>query len=433
MKREGESKLVRFLDRHEIHPSVLIVQGARQVGKTYLVVEALQSRDRVVSINLEKDPALKLDIDRTSNFQEFTDLLRQRSGFRPGENQVLFIDEAQESERLGTYVRQMKEDWSWSKTILSGSSMNRLFSLDTRIPVGRIEYLQVFPFSFSEFLRFQNQDYLLHEASRSFEVSDTLHSNLVKLYDGYLHFGGMPEVVKALTQQGEPDKILSFLIASQRDDFLRKEKLQSHLFMDAVKGIANHVGSTSKFSHVTPKITDGKKVIQLLLDWFIALEVEVKGSSPTQRFWPKRYLYDSGILRFVRDTAIPRISVIETLDEVLRTPLGGLVENSVLIDLLSVGGGGYTPISSWKKNNKEPVEVDFIAKTGDKTVPIEVKASLRIHQRHAKNLVAYCERFKIKHGLLVSFDKPSRMKFGPICEVENVPAYKITNYFAPSN
>ena len=135
---------------------MLLVQGARQVGKTVICKQALSQlppNRKITFINLEESPDLKLQIDQTQNFAEFTALLRLSKGFAPGEDAVLFIDEAQESKKIGSYVRFMKENWQHTKCILTGSSMTKLFDNDTRVPVGRFESLIVRPSSFREYLR----------------------------------------------------------------------------------------------------------------------------------------------------------------------------------------------------------------------------------------------------------------------------------------
>jgi hypothetical protein len=126
------------------------------------------------------------------------------------------------------------------------------------------------------------------------------------------------------------------------------EHKSSHLFLDALKGVANHVGGAAKYTHIAANNYDAKKVVQKLQAWSIVHEIDQQGASPTQNFAPKRYLYDIGVLRLVRQSAILAISIIHTVDERLRTPLGDLIENAVLLQLLE-GSGGLNFISGWKK------------------------------------------------------------------------------------
>ncbi len=423
MIRNAYKLIQSFLTLHTKASGVLLLQGASQVGKTFLLQQVLNEHKKIIHINFEKNPEIKLEIDACKNFSDFTFYLKFKFEFRPDENFILCIDEAQESEKLGSFVRFMKEDWKATRTILMGSSMAKLFDNTTRVPVGRIEYLNLHPFYFSEFLRFLNKEHLLEILREERTTSDQLHNELLKFYDDYLLVGGMPEAVKAYAQSERKNHqdILRYIIASQREDFLRKESLKTNLFLDGLKGVANHIGQTSKFSHIFSNSYEAKKIITKLIEWFLVIEVDQKGIIPTQHFLPKRYLYDIGVLRLLRDTAIPNISVIHTTDEMLRTPLGGLIENAVLLELLQTQHG-YHSITSWKKNNKENIEVDFILNTGHLTIPIEVKACLKATERHCKNIVHYLKTFKLETGYLISLDKKKEFIIDGK-KIINLPAY----------
>ena len=95
------------------HKPVLLVEGARQVGKTTLVEHVLAgSAKATVRINLERDSLDRMAFDDCRDFAAFQDLLLDRHGFRPNADQILFIDEAQESRTVGGFVRFIKEEWA---------------------------------------------------------------------------------------------------------------------------------------------------------------------------------------------------------------------------------------------------------------------------------------------------------------------------------
>lgn len=426
MKRNNENIIRDFLSKSETESKVLLVEGARQVGKTYLVESVLKTleQSRIISINLEREKNLKFEIDQTKSFAEFTQWLMLEKGFKDNQVFTVFIDEAQESEKLGSYVISMKETWKNTKVILTGSSMNKLFDGDTRVPVGRLEYLTVWPFTFLEFLKYGNLendiDYILNFNFNT-ELPDVVHNKLLELYDEYLTVGGMPKVVDAHYAKEDFGKELRFIIASQKEDFQRKEAaLKNELFIDAVKAVSNTVGFSFQKTHISKNDYDVSRILSLLKQWYIVIEVAQKGSATHQtRFHPKEYLYDLGILRILRETAIPHISAARTLNEKLRTPLGGLIENSVLLNMLE-GKGGYYEINGWKDQSSK--EVDFIYKDAKKTIPLEVKASLKVTNRHAKNLCHYLSEHHLETGLLVSLDKPKKRKQQGYQIIE-VPAY----------
>ncbi len=421
MLRDSQAHVQSYLASESKHSNVLLVQGARQVGKTFMIRNSLQQQPNTISINFEREPDVKLAIDSTKKFDEFVDLLTQRFAFKPHAGFTLFIDEAQESEKLGSYVRFMKEEWTLTKVILTGSSMTRLFPDDVRVPVGRVEYLHIQGFSFREFLRMHEVERYLDDAKSTKSITDELHQILLSWYDKYLHVGGLPDAVIAHKNGQDFESVLRFIVASQRDDFLRNENVKSYLFLDALKGVANHIGSAAKFTHVAGNNYDAKKILQKLQEWYLVSEIEQRGESPTQSFAPKRYLYDLGVLRMLRDNAIPKISLLHTLDERLRTPLGGLLENAVNIQI-SKGPPELGEIAGWKKNNKEPVEVDFVIKHHGVALPIEVKASLNVGERHCKNLFHYCKIFGTKRGVLLALDVKKSFSKDQV-QIEVIPAY----------
>ena len=152
--RREDRYIKEFINERSTQKPVLLVEGARQVGKTWLVQHAIQNTEKsAFQTNLERDSLLRRNIDECTDFKEFEDVLRDHLGFQSGTDCVLFIDEAQESRSLGRYVRFMKEEWEKVTTILSGSTLGRLFRPGTRYPVGRVLRFVLWPFSFSEFLK----------------------------------------------------------------------------------------------------------------------------------------------------------------------------------------------------------------------------------------------------------------------------------------
>ena len=152
--RRWDKEVSEFLQDSSANKNVLLVEGARQVGKSSLVCHALANVGCVsYSLNLERDSRLCSLIDDSRDFKDFEILLKDRLGFDPAKGEVLFIDEAQESRCLGGFVRFMKEEWPRASVILSGSTLARLFRKDQRYPVGRVNRIVVGPFCFSEFLQ----------------------------------------------------------------------------------------------------------------------------------------------------------------------------------------------------------------------------------------------------------------------------------------
>lgn len=430
MKRDVESILSDMLDDSRRH-DVILVEGARQVGKSYLVNEVLAKRaSRYVSIDLEKQRKIARQIDRTEDFEDFRALMKDECGLEE-DGSILFIDEAQESPVLAHYVKSFKEDWPGVRVILTGSSMHRLFSGDVRIPVGRTRSLCIYPFSFPEFLRcLGHQELSELVSSIPSRLPPSRHARLLDLYDQYLHIGGYPEAVKAVAAGDSHVPVIDEIMGTLQDDFSRKEGSAPQLFNETFRAVANHVGSPSKYTHIDTTKYRAKQVIATMRAWHLVLEVQPQALDPKHSdFLPKRYLHDLGVVNRYRSMAVPSLSLLKTIDPALRTPLGGLLENAVLLSLLEASSA-RKQVGTWRKGAKSAVEVDFVMDAADAglKIPIECKAALSVKRRHAQSLVSYLTMTHQPIGFLVSAAPLGEIYRGDGCCVVNIPAYLATRH-----
>lgn len=430
MKRQIEPQLLSMLQSSE-QREVILVEGARQVGKSTLVRQVLDQLGQAhVAVDLEKDRRIARLISKTTNFEDFRSLMRDQLGLRE-DGTILFIDEAQESPVLARYIKSLKEDWSGGRVILTGSSMHRLFDSDVRIPVGRTRSLCVFPFSFQEFLRCLGDAELaelLNSAPCS--IPSSRHQYLLEQYDRYLKAGGYPEAVKALRAGESPEEIIDEIMGTLQDDFVRKEDYDLTLFEQTIGAVANHVGNPSKYTHIDTSKYYAKKVLADLCAWHLVLEVHPQPLDPQHaQFLPKRYLHDVGVVNRFRTLAVPSISLLNTLEPSQRAPLGGVFENAVLLNLHE-GASAKKKIGTWRKGASSAIEVDFVmdaSQLGLK-IPIECKAALNIRRRHAANVVEYLRETRQRFGVLVSAAPFGMVPSGDDVRVLNVPIYLATRH-----
>jgi predicted AAA+ superfamily ATPase len=406
-KRLAEVSIERELTRSSSN-NVLIVEGARQVGKTTLIENLLVGRKNVIAINLEKELEFRLLLDQTAHFKDFEFLLARQYGFNREIEQILFIDEAQESEVLGRYVRFCKEEWPHTKTILTGSSMSRLFRAHDRVPVGRYTSFLITPLTFLEFLDFTNdrQGYdLIATAEHNpmqIEISEFMHLELLKTFDRYLAVGGLPNAVLAYHAGEDYQRQILNLYASQEEDFVRKTSLEDRTwFRMGLKGVANFLGNPAKNTHIHASHYTAEKILSLLKGWHLVYEIEQHGLAATTAFYPKRYIYDHGIAQFLRDMPFPPLSLVASKDPVLRGQLGGVIENIILSQLVSEVGALFN-ISGWRKDSQSGSEIDFVWRNERATIPIECKAALKMHDRNFSAVKFYLQQTQQSTGFVVS-------------------------------
>ena len=224
------------------------------------------------------------------------------------------------------------------------------------------------------------------------------------LADDYIRAGGYPETVIALKEGLDFRSVLNEILYNLEEDFKRKEDYRPELFRIALNSVANHIGSYSKLTQFGTTKYYAEKIITAMKEWHIFLEVEQHSFDPNRsHFLPKRYLHDLGIVNLRRSLAVPQISILETIDPVLRTPLGGVFENFVLLSLVQGESAGYT-VGGWKKGNNTEIEVDFIFDLieENKKIPVECKASVNVKHKHFRNLLHYLDLSHQNFGILIS-------------------------------
>ncbi|MEI6424394.1 MAG: AAA family ATPase [Lentisphaerota bacterium] len=428
--RSLDLRILEFITDSTPNKNVLLVEGARQVGKSSLVLQALEKcKRKYFAFNLEKETLLRSVIDDCEEFNEFNQVLKDRVGFDGDSGYVLFIDEAQESRKLGRFVRFMKEEWRNSTVILTGSTLSRLFRDDIRYPVGRVQKITLWPFSFSEFLRGLGKEDVSNEIyNGKTDISFKHHQYLLELYDLFLITGGLPEIVIAHANGKGFEIMLDQLIADYENDFVRIfGENDIAIVKSCFKSVANFVGSPSKNTSVipspsTPQNARINDIFARLESWHLLIKAEQKGPSAeaNHSYLPKRYMFDTGILRRLRESAWPSISVIRTLSSAARIPLGGALENQCAIDISRFN----EKVFGWKKYSSG-CEIDFIVKKNNMSVPVECKASLKFDRKHIRGLLDYMSEYNVGTGILVSLAPYQQIDVPEIGKIINMPAYML--------
>ena len=431
--RTSDSEILAFLENSTPFKNVLLVEGARQVGKSSLVNHALQNlSNKATRLNLERDTRICSLIDDCQDFSDFVQLLSDRLGFRGDAGEVLFIDEAQESRRLGGFVRFMKEEWSRASVVLSGSTLGRLFREETRYPVGRVSRILLGPFSFSEFLEATGEGHLaevVHSEAR--DISPQRHQRLLELYNSYLKTGGLPAVIMAGGNPQDFLEILGQILSDYERDFIRIfGENDAALVKGCLRSVANFVGGPSKNSSVWPNPSTRinariAEVFSRLEEWHLILRSDQKGPGPeaTHAYLPKRYLFDSGLLRYLRESAVPDIHILETVESNVRKSLGGVLENQVATDLARQG----LVLNGWKKTPSGG-EIDFIVKVGNRTIPIECKSALKADRRQWQGVMEYLEQYGQKFGVVVSCAPVGEVQLANGVKILNLPIYLMERF-----
>ncbi len=432
--RQKTTQILDFINRKEKNKNVLIVDGVRQVGKTSAIRLALQqSKLPYLEMNLETQKLFRDQLEQTMDFSDYTKLLKREFNFIPSSGTILFIDEANESLRLGHYIRQMKEDWVDQTVILSGSMMHRLFrDKELRIPVGRYENLTLQPFNFSEFLQANEATktdltrYGLNDLTLLKEINFLEHQTLLMLLQHYLTCGGVPQITLGYLSAGENRqqwlaKSIAQYLSTLKDDFLKLfSEEYGNFFLRVITTVANLQGYPFKKSAVVKNNSRlAENLLAVFEGWKFVTKIEQKSFSTTDSIslHPKRYLFDLGVARNQREMALPTIDILHTLQAQHREPLGGLMEQLLCCELSQ----NFPQLAGYREST---YEVDFVLKWKNMTLPVECKASLKPNQNQYRCLDLYHKRFGNPVGIVVSL-APYSLTQRADYQILHLPAYAL--------
>lgn len=206
----------------------LMVIGARQIGKTYIIGEFCQKEfEKYVYINLFEQPEIvKIFKEEISTAEKFNRMKIYLDKDIDLENTIIFFDEIQESEEIISSLKYFNESKEPFKIICAGSLLGvKLKRMRSSFPVGKVKMLNMYPMDFEEFLIASGSKAFVEEIKKCYQnntaIDQVLHEKALNLYRLYLCVGGMPEAVKNLLDN-EKD-ILKF------DETIIKDIYQSYL------------------------------------------------------------------------------------------------------------------------------------------------------------------------------------------------------------
>ena len=428
MNRLFYSDLVKWMKSPRRKP--LLVRGARQVGKTYLIKE-FGSREfkNIVFIDFERSPELKkIFIDKRDPVEIVREIeLVKNVRIVAGET-LLFLDELQECPDAIISMRYFYEEMPKLHVIGAGSLLEFAFS-SISVPVGRIQTLQMYPLTFHEFLLATGNTRLaalLNEGSKA--VSDTVHEKFLQLLRTYFIVGGMPESVKVFAETSslkEATDVLSDLVNTYRLDFSKYTPSVDKTCLDHVfSSCAAKVGAQTKYASLTDNFSNPtikKAYHSLTLSKVIAQVKSVNppvipfDASASDKIF-KTILLDVGIMNFLSGMPVMREYLKEDVSSFYR---GAIAEQFVGQELMASMGHVYY----WSRNEKSSTaEVDYLIQNDGKIFPVEVKSS---DTGRFVSLKMFLDMFKSEEGYVLSARKYSVSSQG---KIKFIPLYFRVSY-----
>lgn len=388
--------------RKSINRKPMIIRGARQVGKTWLMKEfgRLEYKD-VVYVNCEADPAVRNMF--TGDF-DTTRIIRglQIIAGKPIEpnHTLIIIDEIQEAPGALTSLKYFQENAPEYHVIAAGSLLGITLNRSGSFPVGKVEFLDLFPLSFVEFLDaihetqladlLRNPDWSL-VASFNIKFTDRLRQ--------YYYTGGMPEVVLQYSVSGDMNQVREIqkrILVSYEQDFSKHAPAEIVPRIRMIwSGVPAQLAKENrKFIYGQIKAGARAKDFELALSWLIDCGLLYKVHNVSKPALPlkayeelntfKLFMLDIGLLGALTDLDARTLLEGNTVFTEFK---GALTEQYVYQQLRTMND---LPVYYWSAGNARS-EVDFLLQHNGQIIPLEVKAEENLH---AKSLRVFCEKYK---------------------------------------
>jgi predicted AAA+ superfamily ATPase len=406
----------------------LLVYGARQVGKTFVLNEfGRQFYKNTAYVNLETNLAAgsyfseNIDPERIIRFLE----TETRERIIPGETLIVF-DEIQACERALTSLKYFNEKVPEYHIACAGSLLGVAINRDTySFPVGNVDSITMLPMDFEEFLWAVGEQRLCDEIQQSYETNEALpgalHEKAVDLYKLFLIIGGMPRAVLTYTESGSlltvPDvqhKIINDYIADMAKYATNAESVKIRAAYHSIP--MQLAKENKKFRYKLAQRGGTATIFGSAIDWLHFAGVVLKCTRIEHGYMPvsvysdmanfKLYMGDVGLLTMKSGIAQQTVLAAGGIDN---TFLGAITENYVAQALTA----RRYPLYYWTSEGK--AEMDFVLQKGDAIIPVEVKTGTRVK---SKSLALFAEKYKPAYAMRISLKN-----FGFEHGIKSVPLY----------
>lgn len=418
MKRLREEFLKNWLLSENRKP--LIIRGARQVGKTWIVREIAKKFGlHLIEINLEKDPQYISLFGTNDPKRIILNLSSQLNTSIDPEKSLLFLDEIQAAPEIIGKLRWFAEDLPNLAVIGAGSLLEFVLSDHSfSMPVGRISYMHLEPLSFEEFL-LASQKLFFYEYLKNYQLNDevplSIHENLMDLFKEYTFVGGMPAAVANWCLKRELkdlNQIHHDLLATYRDDFAKyKGKIVINRLEEVMMSVPRQLGQKFTFTHVNPAVSTSivKESLELLCKARICYQIYgcaangiPLGAEILEKYRKVNFL-DAGLASASLGISFDQLANITDLTVINN---GAIAEQIVGQVLRTLQEPYIEPhLYYWHRDEKgSSAEIDYIIQDGSHVVPLEVKSG---KSGSLKSLHLFMEIKKLKIAVRINSDFPS--------------------------
>ena len=426
-------KVSAFLENWKNSPyrKPLILQGARQVGKTYAALEFGRTHyENVAYFNFQTTPNLNATFDENISPDYLLPILSHIAGQSIIKEKTLIVfDEVQLCERALTSLKYFCEEAPEYHIVAAGSLLGVAVNREKHsFPVGKVDRYTMYPMDLEEFMMAFGEKDLIARIRNSYQTNEpmpsALHEAAMLLYRKYLVIGGMPEAVSRFAETGDYTlvrHIQDTILMDYLDDMSKYQKNSSEIKKTRLtyNNIAVQLSrKNTRFQYKLIKSGARAAEFENAVEWLAMANLVSQVYRAEQIKKPlenyrdidsfKIYLSDLGLLCAKKD--IMPNDILYMVEE-LNDFKGGMAENYVNTQLIMNG------INTYYWESSRGAEVDFVIQLDGKIIPIEVKSA---DNTKAKSLRVYMETYKPEYGI-----KISAKNFGFEDNKKTIPLYAV--------
>jgi predicted AAA+ superfamily ATPase len=428
MKRKIITSLVEWKNSKGRKP--LILNGARQVGKTYILEQfGNENFENVIYLNMEIEGVFRNFLDTEISPRKIIQYIEATRGQEiSAEKTLIIFDEIQACERALTSLKYFCEQTPEYHVVAAGSLLGVAVNREKySFPVGKVDELNMYPFDFEEFLWAMNREKLAEEIKTHFSENTAmpaaLHQTALELYQQYFIVGGMPAAIAKFVET---------------ESYLKVQVVQNNIFNEYLADMAKYADTSTsikiracynsipaqlakentKFQYKIVQRGGTATIFGEAIEWLNLAGIVLKcrrlehGYIPVNAYVDlinfKLYMSDTGMLTLRSE--MPLQTILSDIDED-NTYLGAMTENYVAQCFMA---NSHKPLY-WTSEGK--AEVDFVLQLNGKVVPVEVKKGRR---NRSKSLGVFIEKYKSDYAIRIS-----KKNFGFENNIKSVPLYAV--------
>ena len=423
MDRNAIQYMIKWKNSADRKP--LVLKGARQVGKTWLMKEfGRNCYNGFVYLNFDEEAELRSIFEKNKDPNRIIELLSMLNGEKiMPEKTLIIFDEVQECPEALNTLKYFKEKANEYHIIAAGSLLGTLLAAPKSYPVGMVNLLDISPLTFDEFLNAVDPTLYSYYSSiqKGQQIEDIFHNRLLEAYNNYLIIGGMPECVDSWIRYKDPAKVSQIqkeLIAVYENDFSKHNgKVNSGRLLMVFHSIVSQLAKPNeKFMYGAVRESGRARDFEEAIEWLVSagminrvynvskMEHPLSAFDKLDQF--KLFVFDTGLLKHM--AGIDNSAILLRSDYQFK---GQLTENYVLQQLK---GQFETEPRYYSGKN---MEIDFVLQNGTEIVPVEVKGG---EDKSALSFKRYIAENHPKHAL-----RYSKRGYRTDGSITNIPLYLV--------